>query len=103
MPQRHQHRLCLRALRNGNLGVRRTSLMVLTHLILNDMLKVKGNIAKMALLLTDDDDMLRPQAQLFFHELAKKSVKNTNPIYNLLPDILSVLGEEQGLTVDDFR
>ncbi len=30
-------------------GVRKTSLMVLSHLILNDMMKVKGHIARMAM------------------------------------------------------
>ena len=29
-------------------GVRKNALMVLTHLILNDMMKVKGHIARMA-------------------------------------------------------
>jgi hypothetical protein len=36
---------CLRA------GVRKNALMVLTHLILNDMMKVKGHIARMAMCL----------------------------------------------------
>lgn len=37
--------LCLRT------GVRKNALMVLTHLILNDMMKVKGHIARMAMCL----------------------------------------------------
>ena len=32
-------------------GVRKNALMVLTHLILNDMMKVKGHIARMAMCL----------------------------------------------------
>jgi condensin complex subunit 1 len=37
------HRLCT--------GVRKNALMVLTHLILNDMMKVKGHISRMAMCL----------------------------------------------------
>jgi non-SMC mitotic condensation complex subunit 1 len=37
--------VCLRT------GVRKNALMVLTHLILNDMMKVKGHIARMAMCL----------------------------------------------------
>ncbi len=36
-------------------GVRRTCLTVLSHLILNDMMKVKGHIAGVALLLLEED------------------------------------------------
>ena len=35
--------------------VRRDTLTVLTHLILNDMLKVKGQISDIALCITDED------------------------------------------------
>jgi condensin complex subunit 1 len=40
-------------------GVRRTSLTVLGHLILNDMMKVKGNIARIALHLVDEEEEVR--------------------------------------------
>lgn len=40
-------------------GVRRTSLTVLGHLILNDMMKVKGNIARIALRLVDEQEEVR--------------------------------------------
>jgi condensin complex subunit 1 len=35
--------------------VRKNTLMVLTHLILNDMIKVKGQISEMAVCIEDDD------------------------------------------------
>ena len=56
-------------------GVRKTSLMVLTHLIMNDMMKVKGHISKMALCLVDEELRIKALAELFFHELAQKAYK----------------------------
>ena len=59
----------------GAAGVRKTSLMVLTHLIMNDMMKVKGHISKMALCLVDGEPRIKALAELFFHELAQKAYK----------------------------
>ena len=55
--------------------MRKTSLMVLTHLILNDMMKVKGHVAALALRLRDDEPRIAALAALFFHELANKAYK----------------------------
>ena len=49
--------------------------MVLTHLILNDMMKVKGHVARLALCLQDSDFRVASLAQLFFHELSNKAYK----------------------------
>ena len=92
-----------RPLGDPDISVRKNALMVLSHLILNDMMKVKGHIAKMAVCLEDNDDRISALAQLFFHELAKKEYKGTSPIYNLLPDILSSLSKETGLTRAGFQ
>ena len=55
--------------------MRRNCLMVLSHLILNDMMKVKGHIARLALCLQDDDARVAGLAQVFFHELSQKASK----------------------------
>lgn len=47
-------------------------MQILTHLILNDMVKVKGQISEMALCIVDADDRISGLAKLFFSELAKK-------------------------------
>lgn len=39
--------------------VRRQALMVITHLILNDMLKLKGEIVDICMLLEDDEQRIR--------------------------------------------
>ncbi|CAB9508762.1 Condensin complex subunit 1 [Seminavis robusta] len=77
-------------LRDPSTKVRRHTLMCLTHLILNDMVKVKGQVCEIALCLQDEDCRIRDMAGLLFHSLASRS---NNPIYNLLPDIISQLSQ----------
>lgn len=86
-------------LRDPSTKVRRHTMMVLTHLILNDMVKVKGNVCEIALCLRDGDPRIRDTARLLFHELSKRS---NNPVYNLLPDIVSQLSQRENER-DDFR
>jgi len=87
-------------LRDKSTRVRRYALMVLTHLILNDMIKCKGQICEIAICICDDKDApIRDMAKLLFHELSKRS---NNPVYNLLPDIISRLSLI-GVKKDDFR
>ncbi|ERN16221.1 hypothetical protein AMTRI_Chr01g129540 [Amborella trichopoda] len=78
-------------LRDPIVSVRKNAVLVLSHLILNDMMKVKGYINEMALCLEDMDERIANLAKLFFNELSKKG---SNPIYNLLPDILSRLSND---------
>ncbi|ESQ44369.1 hypothetical protein EUTSA_v10005748mg [Eutrema salsugineum] len=75
-------------LRDASVSVRKNAVLVLSHLILNDMMKVKGHINEMAICIEDDVERISSLAKLFFHELSKKG---SNPIYNLLPDILGQL------------
>jgi len=86
-------------LRDKSTRVRRHTLMVMTHLILNDMVKVKGQVCEIALCLQDEEARIRDMARLLFHELSKRS---HNPIYNLLPDIVSKLSQ-MGVKKEDFR
>ncbi|XP_076908529.1 condensin-1 complex subunit CAP-D2-like [Bidens hawaiensis] len=78
-------------LHDPSLSVRKNAVLVLSHLILNDMMKVKGHINEMAMRLEDEDERISNLAKLFFHELSKKG---NNPIYNLLPDILGKLSNQ---------
>ena len=75
--------------------VRYNTLMTLTHLILNDMIKVKGQVAHMVLCLVDSSEKVRDLACLFFTELSKRS---NNPVYNLLGDIISILSRTNDST-----
>jgi condensin complex subunit 1 len=74
-------------LADRDLGVKKHTLMVLTHLILNGMIKVKGQLGEMAKCIEDDEERVSDLAKLFFSELATKE----NAVYNNLPDIISHL------------
>jgi condensin complex subunit 1 len=74
-------------LHDKDLTVKKNTLMVLTHLILNGMIKVKGQLGEMAKCLEDDDKRISDLAHLFFTELSTKD----KAIYNNLPDIISHL------------
>lgn len=64
----------------------------MTHLILKDMVKVKGQVSEMAVLLIDPVPQIAALAKNFFNELSHKG----NAIYNLLPDIISRLSDPEG-------
>lgn len=75
-------------LRDVDLSVRKNTIVVLSHLILNDMIKVKAQISEIAISLVDEEEGIRNMTKLFFNELSKKG---TNPIYNMLPDAIGQL------------
>ncbi|KAI0750990.1 non-SMC mitotic condensation complex subunit 1-domain-containing protein [Daedaleopsis nitida] len=74
-------------LRDSDMVVKKNTLMVLTHLILNGMVKVKGQMGEMAKCIQDTDERISDLARLFFSELSTKD----NAIYNNLPDVISHL------------
>ncbi|XP_069346603.1 condensin complex subunit 1 [Eulemur rufifrons] len=78
-------------LRDPAQQVRKTAGLVMTHLILKDMVKVKGQVSEMAVLLIDPEPQIAALAKNFFNELSHKG----NAIYNLLPDIISRLSDPE--------
>src|SRR3954453_16768140 len=66
--------------------VKKNTLMVLTLLILNGMIKVKGQLGEMAKCINDPEVKIRDLAKLFFKELAVKD----NQVYNNFSDVSSV-------------
>ncbi|KAM6161371.1 condensin complex subunit 1 [Erethizon dorsatum] len=79
-------------LRDPAKQVRKTAGLVMTHLILKDMVKVKGQVSEMAVLLVDPEPQIAALARNFFNELSHKG----NAVYNLLPDIISRLSDPEG-------
>lgn len=80
--------------------VKKNTFMVLTFLILNGMVKVKGHLSEMAKCLVDEDRRISDLAKLFFNELATKD----NAIYNNLPDIISNLSHStNGVDESTFK
>uniref|UniRef100_A0A3P8SUV3 Condensin complex subunit 1 n=1 Tax=Amphiprion percula TaxID=161767 RepID=A0A3P8SUV3_AMPPE len=81
-------------------SVRQTAVTVLTQLVLKDVLKVKGQVSEVAVLLIDPEPHITSLALNFFNELATKD----NAIYNLLPDIISRLSDpERAMSSEDFN
>ena len=80
-------------LRDPDLTVRRNTLMVLTHLSLCGMIKVKGQIGEISKCLIDSDSRIRNLSRIFFSEMADRGEAGSG-IYNLIPDILSHLSAE---------
>ncbi|CAG9535249.1 unnamed protein product [Cercopithifilaria johnstoni] len=78
--------------------VRQTSIIVLSHLMLNDMVKVRGTVADLAQCVNDENVNVGQLAKFFFSELAKKG----NILYNLMPDMISRLSSSKSITIDDF-
>ncbi|XP_030639685.1 condensin complex subunit 1 [Chanos chanos] len=87
-------------LSDENPSVRLTAITVLTQLVLKDVLKVKGQVSEVAVLLLDPEPHIASLALNFFNELSAKD----NAIYNLLPDIISRLSDpERGMREEDFN
>jgi len=78
-------------LHDSKVHVRQQALMVITHLILNDMLKLQGEIVDICMLLEDEDERIKDQVKLFLHELHSKG---NHIIYNLFPKAISRLSKE---------
>ncbi|XP_046630867.1 condensin complex subunit 1-like isoform X2 [Daphnia pulicaria] len=87
-------------LRDDSPIVKRTTLNVLSHLILNDMVKVKGQISDIALCVIDPDTRISSMSRMFFSEFARKG----NALYNVMPDIISRLCDpEAAVAEENFR
>ena len=90
-------------LTSADARVRRDALLVLSHLVLNDMVKVKGHAAALAARVVDPDPRTAALAALFFHELAARAHKGAHPVYNLVPDVLSSLAADASISQPNFQ
>ncbi|KAL7299993.1 hypothetical protein TKK_0007307 [Trichogramma kaykai] len=76
-------------LKDENLNVRSTCVRMLSNLILGEMIRVKGQVAQLALCMIDDNDTIRTDTRQLFRDLSQKG----NALYNVMPDILSCLSD----------
>jgi len=67
------------------------TLTVISHLVLNDMLKLKGEVVDICMLLDHKDPSIRIHVQTFFNEINNKG---NNVIYNIIPKALARLSNE---------
>ncbi|XP_071042878.1 condensin complex subunit 1 [Parasteatoda tepidariorum] len=70
-------------------SVRESAIITLTHLILQDFVRVKSLISEAAKCLADTENNISDVAKFLFLELSKKG----NIIYNIIPDIISSLSD----------
>eukprot|EP00941_MAST-03F_sp_MAST-3F-sp1_P006206 g6206.t1 len=80
-----------RRLQDPSENVRSQVLMVLTYLILQDQIKLKGYSHELAHRLEDEQPHIRQLARLFFIEYDRKA---TNNIYNIFVDTVSMLAND---------
>jgi condensin complex subunit 1 len=76
-------------LRDSSTQVRMNTIRVLSHLILKEMIKTRGQIYEIALCTIDPNQQLSALSKLFFVELSQRN--NGLVIYNSMPDIISQL------------
>lgn len=80
--------------------VRLDTILVLKHLITNEMMKVRGQISDLALCIVDPEFQISCMASSLFEELSKKG----NTLYNVMPDIISRLSNPSTEVAEDkFR
>lgn len=78
----------------GTTELRLTALLVLTHLVLNDMMKPRAVLLVRALWLTAcPHEATARVARILFQELSKRT---TNIVYNLLPQTVALVPEHKG-------
>ncbi|XP_023212106.1 condensin complex subunit 1-like isoform X2 [Centruroides sculpturatus] len=85
-------------LHDSSTDVKKKALIILSHLILHDIIKVKQQISDVALCLVDKEDCIVQLTKVFFQELSKKG----NAIYNILSDIISHLSDPEVGTTQEF-
>ncbi|XP_012286067.1 condensin complex subunit 1 [Orussus abietinus] len=87
-------------LRDEDVGVRITCVKMLSNLILREMVRVRGQVAELALCIADPDPQIREETKMLFMNLSQKG----NTLLNVLPDILSCLSSsELKLNEDNFQ
>ncbi|XP_039753451.1 condensin complex subunit 1 [Pararge aegeria] len=78
-------------LSDEELEIRQCAVKMLSFLVLHEMVRVKGQIADMALCCADKDSRVATMTKLFFKQLSQKG----NALYNVMPDIISRLSDPE--------
>lgn len=80
--------------------VRLTAVKMLSHLILQEMIRVRGQLSDMAICIVDPNEDIIKVTKEFFKAIKDKS----NILYNVLPDIISRLSSADAMLQEDkFR
>ena len=79
--------------------VRINAIIVISHLIINGIIKGKGSLADLCLCLVDDDPSIATLAKTFFSEFSAKD----SSLFSTLPDIISCLSSDERIDAAKFR
>lgn len=82
-----------------DVSVRLTAVKTLSYLILQEMIRVRGQLSDMAICIVDENDEISSTTKEFFREIAHKQ----NILYNVLPDIISRLSSDTPVEEEKFR
>uniref|UniRef100_A0A0D9X2G2 Condensin-1 complex subunit CAP-D2 n=1 Tax=Leersia perrieri TaxID=77586 RepID=A0A0D9X2G2_9ORYZ len=82
-------------LRDPSAPVRKNAVLVISHLILNDMMKVKGYINEMTVRIEDEDERISSLAKLFFHELLCNQHLKDETFYNIMQFLISSIKKDK--------
>lgn len=84
----------------SDVTVRLTAVKMLSHLILQEMIRVRGQLSDMAICIVDPNEDICKVTKEFFKAIKDKS----NILYNVLPDIISRLSSADTMLQEDkFR
>ena len=72
---------------------------MISHLILNDMIRVKGQISYLVVLLEDPSKHIQGLARVFGREWGQRG---SNPVDNVLPECISSLLEMSEVDYEKF-
>ncbi|GJQ14470.1 hypothetical protein GpartN1_g6261.t1 [Galdieria partita] len=89
-----------RCLQDSSVEVRRNTIMCITFLVLNDMMKIRGQVSEIVLCLVDSDSQVSNMCHSFFFEVSNKS---KGFVYNILPEIISSLSSMKDLSEEHFK
>jgi len=89
-----------RCLQDRTVEVRRNTIMCITFLVLNDMMKVRGQMSEIVLCLVDPDSQVNKMCHSFFFEMSNKG---KSFIYNILPEVISNLSSMSNLSEEHFK
>ena len=88
------------SLHSKNSYVWRHCFWVISHLALNDMIKIRGEISDIVRLLKDKDYKLVELVKLFLHEMHSK---NNDSIFKLISHAINRISEIENFTEEDFK
>ncbi|KGG53225.1 condensin complex subunit 1 [Mitosporidium daphniae] len=95
----HSLKYLFETLSDSSCVVRTNAIIVISHLIINGIIKGKGSLADLCLCLVDDNSSIVNFAKMFFSEFSAKD----HSLFNALPDMISCLSSDERIDSIKFK